>query len=105
MPKTEDLDAKQQTCRVFSCCRDVMQEATNPAGVHMPRHMTCAQTTAVASLRPMVAHCRALLEEAAKEPPFIGRHWLLLAKWQPLLNALETLITKAAALESLLEGI
>ena len=53
----------------------------------------------------MIAHSRALIGEAEKEPPFIGRHRVLLSEWRPALRALEALITKVAALESLLEGI
>ena len=34
----------------------------------------------------------------------MGRHRMLLSKWQPVLASLEALITKVAALESLLEG-
>ncbi|DBA72154.1 TPA: hypothetical protein ACH3X2_010874 [Trebouxia sp. C0005] len=83
---------------------DVMQQATDPAADHMPRHLACAQSVAVASLRPMIAHSRALIGEAEKEPPFIGRHRVLLSEWRPALRALEALITKVAALESLLEG-
>ncbi len=70
----------------------------------MPRHLACAQSVAVASLRPMIAHSRALIGEAEKEPPFIGRHRVLISEWRPALSALEALITKVAALESLLEG-
>jgi len=81
-----------------------MQQATDPAGDHMPRHLACAQSVAVASLRPMIAHSRALIGEAEKEPPFIGRHRVLISEWSPALSALEALITKVAALESLLEG-
>ena len=81
-----------------------MQQATDPAGDHMPRHLACAQSVAVASLRPMCAHSHALIGEAEKEPPFIGRHRVLISEWRPALSALEALITKVAALESLLEG-
>ena len=70
----------------------------------MPRHLACAQSVAVASLRPMCAHSHALIGEAEKEPPFIGRHRVLISEWRPALSALEALITKVAALESLLEG-
>ena len=82
-----------------------MQQATDPAGDQMPRHLACAQSEAVASLRPMIAHSRALIGEAEKEPPFIGRHRVLISEWRPALSALEALITKVAALESLLEGM
>ncbi len=82
-----------------------MQQATDPAGDHMPRHLACAQSVAVASLRPMIAHSHALIGEAEKEPPFIGRHRVLISEWRPALSALEALITKVAALESLLEGM
>ena len=81
-----------------------MQQATDPAGDHMPRHLACSQSVAVAGLRPKIAHSRALLGEAEKEPPFISRHRVLLANWRPALSALEALVTKVAALESLLEG-
>ena len=81
-----------------------MQQATDPAGDHMPRHLACSQSVAVAGLRPKIAHSRALLGEAEKEPPFISRHRVLLANWRPALGALEALMTKVAALESLLEG-
>lgn len=81
-----------------------MQQATDPAGDHMPRHLACSQSVAIAGLRPKIAHSRALLGEAEKEPPFISRHRVLLANWHPALGALEALMTKVAALESLLEG-
>ena len=82
-----------------------MQQATDPAGDHQPRHLASASSIAVARLRPMVAHSRALLGEAKREPPFISRHRMLLDNWRPVLDALDSLITKVAALESLLEGV
>ena len=84
--------------------RNMMQEATDPQGDHSPRHTSCSQTIPVGTLRPKVAHSRALLGQAHKEPPFMGRHCMILGKWEPVLASLESLITKVAALESLLEG-
>ncbi len=81
-----------------------MQQATDPAGITSLVTLACSQSIPVARLRPMIAHSRALLGEAESEPPFIGRHRVLLAHWHPALAALEALITKVAALESLLEG-
>ena len=58
----------------------------------------------MAKLRPLVAHCRLLLGEAQKEPPCLARHRIPLEKWPPALAAFDSLITKVAALESLLKG-
>ena len=91
----------QSPCWLF---RNMMQEATDPSGNHSPRHLSCSQSISVGALRPMIAHSQALLGQAEKEPPFMGRHRMLLSKWRPVLASLEALITKVAALESLLEG-
>lgn len=81
-----------------------MQEATDPSGDHKPSHVSCSQSIAVGTLRPKIAHSKMLLGQAEKEPPFIARHRMMPSKWRPVLASLEALITKVAALESLLEG-
>jgi hypothetical protein len=46
-------------------------------------------------------HCRA---QARYEPPFLSPHRLQLSDWGPLMGAIETLIMRCAALESILES-
>ena len=81
-----------------------MHHATNPSASHMPRHLESPQSVLVTELRPLLAKCRALMGVAAKEPPFLSRHRVLLSTWGPVLGSLDTLVTRVAALESLLEG-
>lgn len=38
------------------------------------------------------------------EPPFLLRHHVALAKWQPVLEALEDVMLQTSAMESVLEG-
>ncbi len=42
--------------------------------------------------------------QARYEPPFLSPHRLQLSDWGPLLGALESLIMRCAALESILES-
>ena len=42
--------------------------------------------------------------QARYEPPFLSPHRLQLSDWGPLLGAMETLIMRCAALESILES-
>lgn len=81
---------------------EVTRLATDPAVDSSHQHPACASS--VAKLRPLVAHCRLLLGEAQKEPPCLARHRIPLEKWPPALAAFDSLITKVAALESLLKG-
>ena len=46
-------------------------------------------------------HCNL---QARYEPPFLSPHRLQLSDWGPLLGALESLIMRCAALESILES-
>ena len=89
---------------VGALCRAAMHQATDPAEKHRPRHLGSPQAVGVASLRPLLGHCRALMGVAAKEPPFLAPNQVLTPKWGPVLSALDQLITKVAAMESLLEG-
>ena len=81
-----------------------MHQATNPSECHMPRHLESPQSVAITELRPLLANCRALMGVAAKEPPFLSRRQVLLSTWGPVLGSLDNLVTRVAALESLLEG-
>lgn len=81
-----------------------MHQATDPAQSHRARHLGCPQAVGLGSLRPLLAHCRALMGVAAREPPFLAPNRVLTPKWGPVLSSLDRLITKVAALESLLEG-
>lgn len=38
------------------------------------------------------------------EPPFLLRHRVALAKWKPVLDALEDVVLQTSAMESVLEG-
>ena len=45
-----------------------------------------------------------VIAQARYEPPFLSPHRLQLSDWGPLLGALESLIMRCAALESILES-
>ena len=81
-----------------------MHQATDPAHTHLPHQLESPQSVAIGGLRPILAKCRALLGVAAKEPPCLSRHRVLLSTWGPVLGSLDNLVTTVAALESLLEG-
>lgn len=42
--------------------------------------------------------------QAALEPPWLLRHRVALAKWKPVLDALEDVMLQTSAMESVLEG-
>ena len=84
--------------------RAAMHQATDPSDTPLPHHLESPQSVAIGELRPLLATCRALLGVAAKEPPFLSRHRVLLSTWGPVLGSLDNLVTRVAALESLLEG-
>lgn len=56
------------------------------------------------SIRPLLMKASGLLQEAALEPPFLLRHRVTLAKWKPVLDALEDVVLQTSAMESVLEG-
>lgn len=43
-------------------------------------------------------------EQASLEPPFLLRHRVALAKWKPVLDALDDVVLQTSAMESVLEG-
>ena len=47
---------------------------------------------------------RGLGVQAGLEPPWLLRHRVTLAKWKPVLDALEDLVLQTSALESVLEN-
>ena len=50
------------------------------------------------------AHAPHPWTQARYEPPFMSPHRLQLSDWGPVLGAMETLIMRCAALESILES-
>lgn len=84
--------------------RAAMHQATDPSSSHLPRHLESPQSVAIGELRPLLARCQGLLGVAATEPPFLSKHKFLLPAWAPVLSCLEDMVTRVAALESLLEG-
>ncbi|KAL3157526.1 hypothetical protein ABBQ32_011986 [Trebouxia sp. C0010 RCD-2024] len=57
-----------------------------------------------ASIRPLLLKASALLANASLEPPFLLRHRVALAKWKPVLDALDDVVLQTSAMESVLEG-
>ena len=58
----------------------------------------------IGSLRPSLMQSQLLLKTAPFEPPWFGNCRIQLSKWAPLYGKLETVATRVAVLESLLES-
>lgn len=101
---TRGVKVENQITTQLYACRAAMHQATDPSESHLPRHLESPQSVAIGELRPLLAKCRALLGTASKEPPFLSRHKTVLSTWGPVLSSLDSLVTRVAALESLLEG-
>ncbi|KAK9815248.1 hypothetical protein WJX72_000626 [[Myrmecia] bisecta] len=84
--------------------RQFLRDASDPRGDHNPCHAESPWAPSASALRPQLLHARRLLSEAQAEPQFLSAYLMQLGDWAGVLDALSSLITKSAALESVLEG-
>ncbi|KAK9815502.1 hypothetical protein WJX72_004760 [[Myrmecia] bisecta] len=93
---------KDELCT--SLDRQFIRDASDPRGDHDPRHAESPWAPSASTLRPQLLLARRLLSEAQAEPQFLSAYLMQLGDWAGVLDALSSLITKSAALESVLEG-
>ncbi|KAK9904804.1 hypothetical protein WJX75_002805 [Coccomyxa subellipsoidea] len=78
-----------------------LDEASNPESL---RAISCPVSPCLRQLRPVLLQAQHLLEEAKVEPPWADNCAMRIEKWGILVNALNKLAVRSAALEGLLEG-
>ena len=64
----------------------------------------CVTTLATLTVQTRASHVSRVTLQASMEPPFLLRHRVALAKWKPVLEALEDVMLQTSAMESVLEG-